>query len=274
MDAKTFALVALLGVPFALIALLVLVHRLTPAALWRTAPFQIFGTVGFLGALAAPYLIYLKDAQGNYFEDHQQLVSRAFALPADTVVNKQRDRTVRLGDCWRNAVNWRSEVEFPTANMFDDWYAREHWKKAIVSQIAGYYGVEPASIAVSEGALDMRSHDPKYQLSEEYGSYEQNVRILEFNEPFVCAAIEKGEDGRIALRACDPVSLKRDTGNAGEVIINPSLKDRTLEGRIFYAQGPSTCTNPVRRAVNEAMGWPHPEGGEPNLSMGAILPGD
>lgn len=274
MDAKTFALVSLFGVPFALIAFTVLVHRLTPKALWKTVPFQIFGTVGILGGIAAPFVIYLYDGEGSYFEDHEQLVSRAFALPADTVVNKQRDRTVRLGDCWRNAVNWRSDVELPTDNMFDDWYERKGWRQGVLTQIAGYYGIEAAQISVGEGALELRDRDPKYQLSEEHGSYSQNVRILEFDEPFVCAAIEKDEDGSIALRACDPVALTRDTGNAGEVILNPSLKDRTLEGRIFYAQGPSTCTNPVRRAVNAALGWPHPEGGAPNISMGAILPGD
>ena len=76
----------------------------------------------------------------------------------------------------------------------------------------------------------------------------------------------------MSLRPCDPVALKEDTGNAGKVIVNPSARDRTLEGRIYYAQGPSTCTNPLRRAVNDAMGWPHPEG-KPNTSIGGTLPG-
>ena len=274
MDAKTFALVALLGVPVALVALLVVIHRLTPKAVWKTFTVQTLATAAFIGAIAAPYLIYLYDGEGNYFEDRDQLVGDAFALPAGALVNQQRDRTVRLGDCWRNAVNWRSDVEFASPEAFDEWYAGEGWREGVVDQIAGYYGVEAESISVADGALDLRMRDPKYKLVDDHKAYSQNVRILEFYEPFVCAAIEKGEDGSIALRACDPVSLERDTGNAGEVILNPSLKDRTLEGRIFYAQGPSTCTNPVRRAVNEAMGWPHPEGGEANISMGAILPGD
>ena len=56
------------------------------------------------------------------------------------------------------------------------------------------------------------------------------------------------------------------------MIINPSAKKRRLEGRIYYAQGPAHCTNPLRRAVNNALGLPHPEGGKPNTNIGGAMP--
>lgn len=273
MEAHDFALIVLFGVPFAMIGLTMLVYCFIPKHLWHTLPVQTFGTIAFLGALAAPFALMVIDGEGDYFEDRRELVTNAFALPAGVGINKQRDRTIRLGDCWRNAVNWRSDVHFPSDAAFDEWYAREGWREALVAQIAGYFGVKPEAITIGEGALDMGEHDPRYQLVDDHKAYSQNVRILEFYEPFVCTAIEKDAQGSLSLRRCDPVALTEDSGNAGRVIINPSLKDRTLEGRIYYAQGPSTCTNPVRRAVNDAFGWPHPDG-KPNTSMGAILPGD
>ena len=272
MEGFHFAMLSLFGVPAALLALVFLGHRLTPKRIWFSAPVQTVATLMVLGCIGAPVTIVMIDSEGDYFVDPDELVSSAFALPGGVTVNKQGDKTVRLGDCWRNAVNWRSDVKFGSAAEFVQWYAAEGWRSGIIDQIAGYYGVEPARISVAEGALDLRMRDPKYQLSDKNGSYSQNTRILEFYEPFVCTAIEKGPDGSVSLRPCDPVALKEDTGNAGKVIVNPSARDRTLEGRIYYAQGPSTCTNPLRRAVNDAMGWPHPEG-KPNTSIGGTLPG-
>jgi hypothetical protein len=272
MSQFAFAMLSLFGVPAGLIVLVFLGHKLTPKKIWFSAPVQTVATLMVLGCIGAPIAIVMIDSQGEYFDDETVLVSEAFSLPAGVAVDRQGDRTVRLGDCWRNAVNWWSEVEFGSAVAFDQWYAAERWRTGIVNQIADYYGVEPARISVAQGALDLRMRDPKYQLSQGRGSYSQNARILEFYEPFVCAAIEKGADGRLSLRPCDPVALKEDIGNGGKVVINPSAKDRTLEGRIYYAQGPSTCTNPVRRAVNDALGLPHPKGGEPNTVISGALP--
>lgn len=267
-----FALFALFGVPVALITLVFLGHRLTPRRIWFSAPVQVVATLAVLGCIGAPIAITMVDSQGEYFEDVRELVGGAFALPDGVKVDKQRDRTVRLGDCWRNAVSWRSKVMFGSAAAFDRWYADEGWRAGIVKQIAGYYGVEPNRISVTDGALNLRARDPEYQLVDDGKAYRQNVRILEFYEPFVCTAIEKGADGRLSLRPCDPVALAGDSGNAGRVIVNPSAKKRTLEGQIYYAQGPSTCTNPVRRVVNNALGLPHPDGGEPNTSIAGVLP--
>lgn len=272
MDQFSFALIAVFGVPFGAIVLLFLGHRLTPRSVWFSFPVQTVVGGLFLGALATPILVFNADAEGDYFEDESELVRTAFALPGTVTVDRQRDRTVRLGDCWRNAVNWRSDVEFASAEDFDSWYASEGWRDGIVEQIADYFGVPVANISVAEGALDLRPHDPQYALSQDHGSYSQNVRILEFYDPFVCAAVERDEGGAISLRPCDPVALTTDTGNAGRVIVNPDRRDRTLEGSIYYAQGPHTCTNPVRRAVNDALGLDHPEGGEPNTQMGSVLP--
>jgi hypothetical protein len=267
-----FALFAMFGVPAALIALVFLGHRLTPRRIWFSVPVQTVATLAVLGCIGVPVMIANFDSQGEYFEDETALVSQAFGLPAGVTVDRQKDRSLGLGDCWRNAVNWRSQVTFQPAAAFDQWYQSEGWRAGIVDQVASYYGQEPARISLAEGALDLRARDPKYQLVDDHKAYSQNVRILEFDEPFVCTAIEKGADGRLSLRPCDPVSLAGDGGNAGRVIINPSAKDRTLEGRIYYAQGPSTCTNPIRRAVNNVLGLPHPEGGEPNTSIGQSLP--
>jgi hypothetical protein len=267
-----FALLAMFGVPAALIALVFLGYRLTPRRIWFSVPVQTVATLAVLGCIGVPVMIVSFDSQGEYFEDETALVSQAFGLPAGVAVDRQKDKSLGLGDCWRNAVNWRSEVTFGSAAAFDQWYATDGWRAGIFGQVASYFGVEPTSISVAPGALDLRPRDPQYVLSDKNGSYQRNTRILQFYEPFVCAAIDRDADGRIALRRCDPIADGGDGGNAGQVIVNPKAKDRTLEGRIYYAQGPSTCTNPIRRAVNNALGLPHPDGGEPNTSIGQALP--
>lgn len=267
-----FAILSVFGVPAAVLGMIFLAHRLTPAAIWHSRPVQALSVVAFLSCIGLPVLILNIDSQGDYFEDHTALVGQAFALPAGVTVDRQGDKTVRLGDCWRNAVNWRSEVTFPDAAAFRHWYAMQGFRQGIVRQVAGYFGQLPERVSVTPGALDLSPRDPHYVLSDAKGSYQRNVRILEFAEPFVCTAIERGAEGAISLRRCDPIAEGGDPGNAGQVILNPDTKKRVLEGRIYYASGPSYCTNPLRRAVNGALGLPHPEGGQPNIAIGGVLP--
>lgn len=272
MDQFAFAMAAMFGVPFGVVALLLLAYRLIPKAVWFSFAVQTVVTGLFLAALATPILVVKVDAQGEYFDGPEHLVGEAFGLPEEVTVNYQRDRTGRYGDCWRNAVNWRSDIEFASDAAFDAWLAQDGYRGRIVNQVAGYYGIEPERVTVEKGALDMRARDPKYELVDHHSAYSQNVRILEFYEPFVCTAIEQDDSGAITLRPCDPVSLAGDMGNQGRIIINPDARDRTLEGKIYYASGPHYCTNPVRRKVNALLGLPHPEGGKPNTNIGGILP--
>jgi hypothetical protein len=272
MTQVVFAHLSLFGVPAAIIGLLLLAHRLTPAAIWKSFPVQALVTIAFLGCIGVPFAILRIDSRGEYFDDETELVSQAFALPAGVTVDRQGDRSVRLGDCWRNSVNWRSEVMFPDAATFDRWHAGQGLQQGIVRQVAGYFGQSSARVSVAPGALDLLPHDPKHVLSDENGSYQSNVRILEFREPFVCTAIERGTDGSISLRRCDPIVEGGDGGNAGQVILKPDAAKRTLEGQIYYAGGPPYCTNPLRRAVNGALGLPHPEAGPPNTTISGPLP--
>lgn len=267
-----FATILLFGVPFAMLGLIFLAHRMTPATIWYSRPVQAVATLAFLSCIGLPVALMMIDTQGDYFDNETALVSEAFGLPAGVAVDRQGDKTVRLGDCWRNAVNWRSEVTFPDAATFDRWYAGRAYQQGIVEQVADYFGQPPDAISVAPGALDLAPRDPRHVLSDERGSFHRNTRILRFYQPFVCAAIEKGEGGAVTLRRCDPIAERSYGGNAGQVIVNPDAKKRTLEGLIYYAQGPASCTNPVRRAVNRALGLPHPEGGKPNTNIGGVLP--
>jgi hypothetical protein len=267
-----FAMLSMFGVPAAIIALLIIAHRLTPAAVWKTLPVQVLATLAFLSCIGLPVLIINIDSQGDFFEDETALVSEAFALPAGVTVDRQGDKTVRLGDCWRNAVNWRSEVTFPDADTFYQWLYAKGFRQGIVTQVADYFGQSPARVSVAPGALDLLPRDPRHVLSDARDSYQRNVQILKYMRPFVCTAIDRGADGTIALRRCDPMAEGGDPGNAGQVIIRPDAKAKSLEGLIYYGSGPSTCTNPLRRAVNGALGLPHPEGGAPNTQMGGVLP--
>ncbi|RNJ61952.1 MAG: hypothetical protein EDM03_10605 [Porphyrobacter sp. IPPAS B-1204] len=272
MTGFTFATISIFGVPFAVLGLIMLAHRLTPAPIWYSRPVQALSVLAFLSCIGLPVAIMQIDSQGDYFDDETALVSEAFGLPEGATVDRQRDKTVRLGDCWRNAVNWRSEVTFPNAAAFDRWYAGQSFRDGITRQVADYFGQSPARVSVAPGALDLLPRDPQYVLSDARDSYDWNTRILEYYQPFVCAAIDRKADGTIALRRCDPIAEGGDGGNAGQVIVNPDAKKRTLEGRIFYASGPAICTNPVRRAVNGVLGLPHPEGGKPNTQIGGSLP--
>ncbi|MCM0000884.1 MAG: hypothetical protein NBV68_16010 [Erythrobacter sp.] len=267
-----FTMFSMFGVPAMIVALLILAHRLTPARVWRTWPVQTVATLAFLGCIAAPVAIAQIDSQGDYFADETALVGEAFGLPAGVTVDHQRDKTVRLGDCWRNAVNWNSAVTFSDADTFYQWFYGKEYRQGIVAQVADYFGQPPARVSVAPGALDLLPRDPQYVLSDGRDSYDLNSRIVKYYKPFVCTAIERGDDGSIALRRCDPIAEGGDVGNAGQVILRPDAGKQTLEGRIYYARGPSICTNPLRRALNNALGLPHPEGVKPNIQIGGSLP--
>lgn len=267
-----FSMISLFGVPAMIVAMLIAAHRLTPAKVWKTWPVQTAATLAFLGCIGVPLAITQIDSQGDFFDDETALVSEAFGLPAGVAVDHQRDKTLRLGDCWRNAVNWRSEVTFPNADAFYQWFDGKGYSQGIVTQVADYYGQPPARVSVAPGALDLADRDPQYVLSDKAGSYDRNVRILQHMKPFVCTAIDQADDGSIALRRCDPIAEGGDVGNAGQVILRPDPGKQTLEGRIYYARGPSICTNPLRRALNNALGLPHPEGDKPNTQIASSLP--
>ena len=272
MDGFTFGLLTLFGVPAAMLALLFLAFRLVPRPRWYSKPVQFVATSWLLALIAAPFALAWIDMQGEYFDDSEELVQEAFALPSASKVSYQGDRTVRLGDCWRNATNWRSEVQFASSDDFDGWYAAQPWREAVSRQVAGYFGIAPGDVDLEEGALDLRDRDARYVLSDARDSYTWNTRIFEFSQPFACAAIEQDEaGGTVTLRRCDPLAVPEDVGNKGWVIVNPDPASRTLEGRILYLAGPHYCTNPLRRGLNTALGLPHPEG-ESNLSMSSLLP--
>ena len=133
-----FSLVALFGVPAMIVALIFLAHRLTPNKIWYSRPVQAVAVLAFLSCIGLPVLLVNLDSQGDYFDDETALVSGAFGLPEDVAVGRQGDKTLRLGDCWRNAVNWRSEVTFPDAAAFDRWHASGAHRQAILAQVADY----------------------------------------------------------------------------------------------------------------------------------------
>jgi hypothetical protein len=262
-----FVMASMLGVPAMIVALLILAHRLTPAPVWKTWPVQTAATLAFLGCIAVPVAIMQIDSQGEFFDDETALVSEAFGLPAGVTVGKQGDKSLRLGDCWSNGVNWNADVTFSGADTFYQWFYAKAFRQGIVTQVAEYYGQPPAKVSVGPGALDLLPRDPKYALSKDRGSYDLNTRIVRYYKPFVCTAIERGDDGSITLRRCDPIAEGGDVGNGGQVILRPDAGKQTLEGRIYYARGPSTCTNPLRRTFNGVLGLPHPPG-EPSAFSG------
>lgn len=267
-----FAMISLFGVPAMIVALLIVAHRLTSAPVWKTWPVQTAATLAFVGCIAVPVAIMQIDSQGDYFDDETALVSGAFGLPAGVSVDRQGDKTVRLGDCWSNAVNWNSAVTFSDADTFYQWFYGKGYRQGIVDQVAEYYGQPPARVSVAPGALDLLPRDPQYVLSRGRDSFELNSRIVKYYKPFVCTSIDRGDDGRISLRRCDPIAEGGDVGNAGQVILRPDAGKQTLEGRIYYSRGPSVCTNPLRRGLNNALGLPHPEGSEPSTEMASSLP--
>ncbi len=272
MESATFALLAMFGVPFGMLALLMLAFKIIPRPTWKSWPVQIVATLWFLALIAAPFAITIIDSQGEYYDGPEHLVGATFAVPQTAAVNYQRDRTNRYGDCWRNAVNWRSDVTFASPAEFDAWLGSENWRDAIVAEVAGYFGTQQGAISVGEGALDLRDRDARYVLRDDHNSYQWNTRIFEYSEPFVCTAIDRDEStGAVSLRACDPLASPDDMGSEGRIVINPSAKKRELEGKILYLDGPSYCVNPLRKAVNDALGLPHPKGGS-NLSVGSIWP--
>ena len=268
MDHLTFELLALFGLPAVMTAVLLLAYRLIPRSVWLLKTVQAFVAIWFIAIIAVPVTIMLVDSQGEYFDGSEELVQTAFALPAGVEVDYQRDRTVKLGDCWQNAVNWRSEARFLAARDFEFWLEDRPFQTSIVAQIEDYFGLP---VAVEDGALQLRGRDPKYRLSDELGSFQANKAILEFPEPFLCAAIERHPaSSGLVLRPCDPIARPFDKGSEGWVIVNPDRDENLVEGRIQYRRGPKTCINPIRRRINEFLGLPHPPG-EPDLGFSTTI---
>lgn len=251
-------MLAWFGVPFAAIGLLMLAYRLMPLSVWKSWPVQTFVTLAFLAAIAAPIAITWIDAQGDYFDDRNDLVRGGLSTPVEAEVAKQRFNS--LGNCWSNGVNWNVKVDFGSAENLKGWYQREPWQQSLPDQISAYFGVPRGRVTIEEGALSPAMRDEKWIWDEQGRIPDWISRTYGYITPFVCTAIdgEAGQDGKITLRRCDPIALPKDTGNLGRVTITREDKPGILQGHIHYLGGPTYCTNPLRRGLNDLLGLPHP----------------
>jgi hypothetical protein len=272
-DIKQFSILSVLIVPFAMIILLALIGKFVPKKIVTSFPFQTFATVWFIGIFAVPISAIYFDAQDDFFEDRYALVRDGLGMPATVEVPSPGRFSGSLGDCWSNSVNWSLEATFPSDEQLELWFAQQSYREPLVKQISAYFDTPMDHITVLNGALDPREIDKKWMsdINEPMREWWQYRRRSYF-EPSVCLAIERpDETGEgLILRPCDPVVLPEDMGNMGRVILNRSGSSAVLAGEIYYATGPSYCTNPVRRAVNNALGLPHPEARRPD--DGSTLP--
>lgn len=272
MDIKQFTILSLLVVPFAMIILLALMGKFVPPRMAKSLPVQTFATLWFLGIFAVPISAIYFDAQGEFFEDRYALIRDGLGMPANVEVPSKRF-SGGLGECWSNSIDRDLDVKFASEKQLDTWFAQKAYRGPLVEQISAYFDTPIDQITVVEGALDPREIDKKWMADinapmREWWQY----RRRSYFEPSVCVAIDRPDvdaDGGgdvaegLILRPCDPVMLPEDMGNMGRVILNRTGNSAVLDGQIYYATGPSYCTNPVRRAVNKALGLPHPEARRP-----------
>lgn len=261
MDVKQFIILATLGLPLTMIVLLALLAKFLPTRVLRLPMVQVLVTVIFLSAFGMPIAAYLIDGQGDYFDDRQTLVGGGLGLPEDVEIPSQRGGT--LGDCWSNQVNWSPKVKFGSDEQVEAWFSRETWRAPLPAQIAAYFATPLNRVTIADGALDQRRMDPRWEWRRQPGERTPDwVHDRRgYFEPFVCVAIDgPGGAGGLTLRPCDPILRPQDIGNKGRVILRRSDKPATLEGHIHYLGGPAYCTNPLRRALNGALGLPHPPG--------------
>ena len=273
MDVKQFTILAALVMPLTLIVIAALLGKFLPTRVLRSWPSQVLGTALVLGALGMPIAAFLIDGQGDYFDDRQTLVGGGLGLPEDVEIANQRGGS--LGDCWSNNVNWWLKVKFGSDERVEAWFSREPWRATLPAQIADYFSTPLSRVTIVDGAFDQRRMDPRWEWRRQPGERTPDwVHDRRgYFEPFVCVAIDgPGGAGGLTLRPCDPILRPQDIGNKGRVILRRSDKPATLEGHIQYVGGPRYCTNPLRRALNNALGLPHPEGDKPNTKIASSLP--
>ncbi len=271
MDIKTFSILSTMIVPLAMIAVLALAGWLLPRRITKNPLFQSVVVVWLVGIIALPVSAIHFDAQGDFFDDRNALVREGLGMPAQVEVAHKKYNN--LGDCWSNSVDWSVEAKFPSQEDRDAWLESEAYREPLIDQISSYFDIPIDQINVRDGALNLAEMEPRWRnadvrdldkryISRRYGHW----------QPFVCVAIERADPdaNTLTLRRCDPVMLPEDNGNMGRVILNRQGKAKILEGHIFYASGPAYCSNPVRRAVNSALGLPHPEARR--VEDGANLP--
>jgi hypothetical protein len=261
MDVKQFTIFAVLGLPLTMIVLLAVLGKFLPTRVLRRPLVQGLATVVFLSAIGLPVAAMLIDGQGDYFDDRQALVGGGLGLPADAEIPGRRGGS--LGDCWSNQVNWWLDVKFGSAERVEAWFSREPWREPLSAQIADYFATPLSRVTIAEGALNQRHLDPRWEWRREPGQPTPDWvhRRRGFFRPFVCVAIDgPGGEGGLTLRPCDPILRPADIGTKGRVILHRSDQPGTLEGHIHYLGGPAYCTNPLRRALNDALGLPHPPG--------------
>ncbi len=260
MDIKLFSILSMVAVPIAMTMLLALAAKVVPHRFTKSVPFQTFATLWLLAIFAVPVGSMYYDSQGQFFEDRYALVRGGLGLPNNVEIPGKRFSS--LGDCWTNSVDWSLDTRFPSPERLELYFEQQPYREPLVEQISAYFNTPMDQITVLDGALDPREIDEKWMtdLDEPMREWWQYRRRSYF-EPSVCLAIERPDKSNAALtlRPCDPVILPEDEGNMGRVILHRSAGSRTLEGHIHYATGPAYCTNPVRRAVNNALGLPHPE---------------
>lgn len=257
MDVKQFTILALLGLPLTMIVLLALLGKFLPTRVLRRPLVQGLATVMFLSAIGLPVAAFMIDGQGDYFEDRWALVGGGLGLPADAEIAGQRGGS--LGDCWSNQVNWSPNVAFGSDEQVEAWFSREPWREPLPAQIADYFATPFNRLTIADGALDQRRMDGRWELGPDDPIPDWVHRRYGYIEPFVCVAIDgPGGEGGLTLRPCDPIVLPEDVGTKGRVILRRGGVPGTLEGHIHYLGGPRYCTNPLRRALNGALGLPHP----------------
>ena len=252
---QIFAFVAAVGAALLLGFLSHLFGKLGPG---RARVPRILLGFSILGVLFAAPLALLLDGRHNRM-DFPAWTARHFGLPGLEVPGARWDH--RMVDfCGtehgrsRSALR-RLRMELPYINGKLGADARAELPQRVVGYVAEYHGVRPADIEIAPGALDWRTpassdYDPDVLVTPQHYQLQRS--------PSICAAIDRTGD-TVRLRRCNPLRAKDDGGNAGHILAVDEHVFRQLRLSLVNEQPPPWCEYPVRRAVNAALGLPHPD---------------
>ena len=249
MDRGDFILAYLFGAP-AIAAALNLAFVLLDRRAGDHGPAKRLVGHAFTAWLLAVVAVPILDLRGGLGKE--EIARELFALPEDTVLEARRSRP-KTPICWQDEPGF-----FGTARLDDATAERLAGSGAgenLRAYVARHYGLRPSDILVEAGALDWREASDAHDLHD--GEYWSPTRLATMLDPFVCAAIQR-EGGVVTLLPCDPIARTPDTGNAGRLRLVIDREDGELDYLLVHADASTSCTNPIRRAVNALLRLEHP----------------
>ena len=206
-----------------------------------------------LAALAAAATLWSLDNRDGW-RSVEQSYDQFFALPGLVMQEPRWDH--RWDNRCSSNLDQNRHLPIPIKHDRLDPRTRAALPDRLLAYLLDYHDLPRSAVSIEAGALDWRrvnawDYDPDKPMFPE--------RYTRITNEFVCARIDRTGD-ELTLAPCNPVRIFEPRGNAGYVLaVDDDLRDLLKIDLVHAARAPHWCENPVRRAVNGALGLDHPD---------------